>query len=213
MGVIKRGILGGFSNKVANVVGSSWKGIAYMRAMPLSVANPRTVGQINQRTKFGTISAFASGIVGGWIQPLWNRFAVQASGFNDFVRVNLEFVDTDGEVSYSLLSMSRGKLLNIAGGGIMGAPAAGDSTIARNWSNNTGTGNALASDRVHLVAYNVEQKKWSTAVSGQRTNTQLTVQFEDDFVSGDVIYTYMATRRLDGTMVSNSIDNTITIVD
>ncbi len=40
MGIIKRGILGGFSNKVANVVGSSWKGINTMRALPLSVANP-----------------------------------------------------------------------------------------------------------------------------------------------------------------------------
>jgi len=30
MGTIKRGILGGFSGKVANVVGTSWKGIALL---------------------------------------------------------------------------------------------------------------------------------------------------------------------------------------
>ena len=33
MGTIKQGILGGFSGKVGTVVGSSWKGISYMRGL------------------------------------------------------------------------------------------------------------------------------------------------------------------------------------
>ena len=45
MGTIKRGILGGFKNKVGSVIGSSWKGIDTMRSMPLSVANPNTAKQ------------------------------------------------------------------------------------------------------------------------------------------------------------------------
>ena len=48
MGILKQGILGGFSGKVANVVGTSWKGIAVIKAMPLSVANPKTAGQVAQ---------------------------------------------------------------------------------------------------------------------------------------------------------------------
>ena len=51
MGKIGKGILGGVSGKVANVVGASWKGIDYLRAKPQSVANPRSVLQVNQRTK------------------------------------------------------------------------------------------------------------------------------------------------------------------
>jgi hypothetical protein len=34
MGIIKQGILGGFSGKVGNVVGGTWKGIDYMRVLP-----------------------------------------------------------------------------------------------------------------------------------------------------------------------------------
>ncbi len=52
MGRINQGILGGFSGKVGNVVGGNWKGIDYMRVKPASVANPKTVGQVNQRTKW-----------------------------------------------------------------------------------------------------------------------------------------------------------------
>src|SRR5690606_24034661 len=58
MGRIKRGILGGFSGKVANVVGSSWRGISYIKALPQSVANPRTPKQLNQRAKFLAVSQF-----------------------------------------------------------------------------------------------------------------------------------------------------------
>jgi hypothetical protein len=41
MGKISKGILGGFSGKIGNVVGATWKGIDYMRIMPASVANPQ----------------------------------------------------------------------------------------------------------------------------------------------------------------------------
>ena len=52
MGTIKKGILGSFSGKVGNIVGASWKGIAYIRSLPASVRNPRTVKQVTQRSKF-----------------------------------------------------------------------------------------------------------------------------------------------------------------
>ena len=58
MGVIKQGILGGFSGKVANIVGSSWKGIPVIKSLPLSVANPQTAAQTTQRNKLkGVVEA------------------------------------------------------------------------------------------------------------------------------------------------------------
>jgi hypothetical protein len=38
---IPKGILGGFSGKVGNVVGDNWKGIDSMRVKPSTVANPQ----------------------------------------------------------------------------------------------------------------------------------------------------------------------------
>ena len=55
MGTIKKGIMGGFSGKVGNIVGASWKGIAYIRSLPASVHNPRTEKQVTQRNKFSLI--------------------------------------------------------------------------------------------------------------------------------------------------------------
>ena len=95
MGVIKRGILGGVSNKIGNVVGSSWKGIATLRSLPLSVANPRTKAQRDNRDTFTLMSKLGSEVLATVCQPLWNRDAKQMSGFNAYVMYNKKAFDTD----------------------------------------------------------------------------------------------------------------------
>ena len=95
MGIIKRGILGGVSNKIGNVVGSSWKGIATLRTLPLSVANPRTLAQRNNRDTFSVMSKLGSEVLTTVCQPLWNRDAKQMSGFNAYVMYNKKAFDAD----------------------------------------------------------------------------------------------------------------------
>lgn len=96
MGIIKRGILGGFSNKVANVVGSSWKGINTMRALPLSVANPRTAAQVSNRNSFSYFSKIGSDVLSTIVQPLLNRNAKYMSGYNKFIMLNKRAYDLGG---------------------------------------------------------------------------------------------------------------------
>lgn len=81
MGKIGRGILGGVSGKVANVVGSRWKGIDYIRAKPLSVANPRTLLQVNQRTKFALVLRFLQPNL-NFVKIGYKNYAVKKSQFN-----------------------------------------------------------------------------------------------------------------------------------
>lgn len=110
MGIIKQGILGGFSGKVGSVVGTSWKGRAVMKAMPLSVANPRTSGQVNQRTKFTQCVALAKSLLGGSIALLDNPFAGSISGYNRFVKRNIVAFVNDGTLIPSQLTISQGAL-------------------------------------------------------------------------------------------------------
>ena len=95
MGIIKRGILGGVSNKIGNVVGSSWKGIATLRSLPLSVANPNTKAQRDNRDTFTIMSKLGSEVLATICQPLWNRDAKQMSGFNAYVMYNKKAFDAD----------------------------------------------------------------------------------------------------------------------
>lgn len=112
MGKIKQGILGGFSGKVANVVGSSWKGIAVMKSLPLSVANPRTSAQILQRERFSNLVILAASILTSVVKPLWDRFAQKMSGFNDFVKSNFDnFIGETSEIYFPGIAISKGKML------------------------------------------------------------------------------------------------------
>lgn len=93
MGVIKQGILGGFSNKVGTVIGSSWKGIAVMRSMPQSVANPKTASQVANRSKFGQITKLGVQILSSVIQPNFNGQAKRMSGYNLWCKINRDLYE------------------------------------------------------------------------------------------------------------------------
>ena len=110
MAVIKRGILGGFSGKIGNVVGTSWKGIAVMKVKPLSVANPRTVKQVAQRTKFKGVVLAGSNLLINIVKPLWDANAQRMSGFNDFIRNNVEAFSSAGVLDVASFVPSLGKL-------------------------------------------------------------------------------------------------------
>lgn len=97
MGIIKQGILGGFSKKVGSVVGTSWKGIAVMKSMPQSVVNPKTTAQVEQRSAFAYTSKIASALLTPCIQECWNRWAKRQSGYNAFVKKNVGIVKAVGQ--------------------------------------------------------------------------------------------------------------------
>ena len=110
MGTIKSGILGGFSGNVGNVVGSSWKGVDYMKSLPTSVHNPRTPLQVAQRLKMKTIVLMAQLILSSSIKKLWNGAAVKMSGFNAFVKANIGAISSTGVVDASKIVASTGPM-------------------------------------------------------------------------------------------------------
>jgi len=52
MGRFRKGILGGFSGKVGNIIGGSWKGITYMRSLSEITKRPPSEKQLMQRARF-----------------------------------------------------------------------------------------------------------------------------------------------------------------
>lgn len=99
MAIIKKGILGGFSNKVGNVVGSSWKGISTMRSLPASYNDANSESQQKQRTAFSYYSELGSELLTSFIRPVLDPQAKRMSGYNLFVKQNLDAV-ANGSVNF-----------------------------------------------------------------------------------------------------------------
>lgn len=209
MGVIKQGILGGFSGKVANVVGSSWKGIAVIKAKPLSVANPRTAGQVAQRSTLSAIVADARLLLAALIQPFWNPFAQKMSGYNDFVKTNIAAYDENGLNTPASFFSMRGSLLGVVAA--VASASAATNNITINWPNNTGQSDALGTDEINVVIYNETQGYW-VADMGSAIRSAATVVVTDTVMAqADVLRVYTSASRPDVSKVSDSVYGTINV--
>lgn len=202
MGVIKRGILGGFSGSVGNVVGSSWKGIATMKSKPLSVANPNTAAQVAQRTKMTNIVAAAKEILQSIIKPLNDRFASGQSGYNLFVQRNIDLFAT-------VMANPPGDLI-IAAGPVALTPdmavvadASGD-TVTCTWTDNTGDGNALGTDELYVYYENDDQQYRVGVATGIARSVEVAVIPDTVMATGNTLNLYFAWRRADGSQVSDT---------
>lgn len=206
MGVIKQGVLGGFQGKVGPVVGSSWKGISVLKSKPVSVANPRTAGQVAQRSKMSNIVAFASLILAGIIKPLWDRFASQMSGYNDFTATNIALFEEEFPSIPSDLIISKGKMLSTPI--TSQVTTNGSETVKITWSDDSGSGLKLATDEVYALAFNPTSGGVGFAsASERRSDLSSSFEMSKRNMTGQTVYFYLAFRRADGTVVSdNSYD-------
>ena len=211
MGVIKQGILGGFSNKVGAVVGSSWKGIAVMKSKPISVANPRTTGQVNQRNKMKGLTQFLSPILADWIKPLVDRFAVRKSGFNVLTSLNIPFTSDSGIPNFNALILSQGKLTTPLIVDVVAS--AGSQQITIDWNTTLSNQYDANTDQVYVAIYSYTRSEWvvvdSTAIRNAGFVTVLALK---EIVAADLLYVYTAFRRVDGTYVSDNSVSSTTVV-
>lgn len=114
MGTIKQGILGGFSGKVGTVAGSTWKSVHYMRALAISISNPRTEKQQDQRSRFATTINFVKTMT-PFIRFGYKEYSRQQSAFNAAVSYILKHATkNDGEnvsIDYNKALVTHGSLM------------------------------------------------------------------------------------------------------
>ena len=206
MGKIGKGILGGISGKVANVVGGNWKGIDYLRSKPQSVANPRTVLQVNQRTKFALVLRFLQPNL-SFIKIGYKNYAVKQSQFNSAMSyvLNNAIVGTDPTdfaIDYSFALLSRGTLSG-ALNPVFDLSTPGQ--VQFGWDDNSNEGNALATDKVMVVIFN-PLKGESVLITDGATRADLsqTVVIPNSY-AGDDLQLFISFKNAEETQLSNSI--------
>lgn len=204
MGKIGRGILGGVSGKVANVVGARWKGIDYIRAKPLSVANPRTLLQVNQRTKFALVLRFLQPNL-NFVKIGYKNYAVKKSQFNSAMSYLLNNaiigVSPNFEIDYSLALLSRGNL-STALNPVFDLTTPGQ--VEFSWDDNSTDGNANATDKVMVVAYNPLKGESIYLTEGAiRTDLSQSLVLPNSY-SGEEVHLFISFMSADETQLSNS---------
>ena len=202
MAVIKQGILGGFSGKVGGIVGTSWKGIGVMKAMPLSVANPKTSGQVNNRNRNTGVLRFAQEVGTTFIRTYWNRFAKGMSGFNDFMSVNYaSFNGATGLYDDSKMFTSVGKLQQM---NVTSATGNHSANLVANFSARSAAADYVVGDLVDTHFFNIDKGVGVTEMGTAAAAVSVTVTCPDGWLASEQVDAFVSCRRADGTAVSTS---------
>lgn len=205
MGIIKRGILGGFSGKVGNIVGTSWKGRAVIKAMPLSVANPKTTKQVNQRGAMTNCVVAAKEFLGNAIPAICSPFAGDISGYNLFVKRTIKAFDVQGNFDVQKFKISEGSLGNYLNGTV--TYDVSDSEVKFSLSNREHSDYNVETDLVYIVLWNNTQKKGALISKTVATDfVDEKVKIDAGFAAlNDGVSAVVCTKRLDNSRQSGII--------
>ncbi len=89
MAKLTESVIGKLSGKIGQVVGASWKGIAVLRVLAGSVANPQTDKQLAQRQKWSVTMHFLQPL-SEFLQTGFKAYAVKMSGINAAMKYNIK---------------------------------------------------------------------------------------------------------------------------
>ena len=204
MGKINQGILGGFSGKVGTVIGGTWKGITYMRAKAVSIANPRTEAQQSQRIKFSLVLRLLQPCT-NFLRVGYKNYAVKQSAFNAATSYMLSNAITGAYptfgIDFSRVMFSRGALTipanvqtNVTGG-----------SVKILWDDNSASGAASPTDKALAIVVNPDNGEavWTTS-GAERNIGEETLTVPADW-TGDQVEVYLGFISADFKEVSNSV--------
>jgi hypothetical protein len=166
MAILRSGILGHTSGKVAGVVGGKWKNKSYIREFVIP-ANPNTTPQQVQRGKMRDCVAFAKALVGQIFNTYGDKFQKGMSGFNYFIQQNIALFD--GSPTWASIKVTFGKLWQATI--LTVVKVSGTCTIT--WDPASLGNNGAATDAVYACAYRLTTGLWyfATAEVARSTGT------------------------------------------
>ncbi len=203
MANFNKGILGPFRGKVGTIVGSSWKGIDYMRSLP-KAGGKKSEAQLMQQLKFRLAVGFIKSMA-SLVKQSFIGLSKEMSAFNSAVSYLLKHAIAgtapNFSISYADVLISRGELPNVLQPVVVATAASGADF---KWISNAGTGIAHADDRVILLAYEPET---NTTVYSDHAAIRSTEQAALDLSAfhGRKVHTYIGLLSDNGKEVANSI--------
>ncbi len=209
MGKINQGILGGVEGTVGTVIGSTWKGISYIKAKPKSFTDANTEAQKKTRVMFRKLIKLASSLLSTVIRPIWSKKGVKKTASNMFVSRNFENIDP-------LLPLSENPNLVFSEGEL---PLPENLAVQRNvavprgvtisWSDNSDIYMANSEDILRIVA--IAGEKAVTISSANATRNAGNAEIVLPFTEGQTVRIFVFFENTVQHIYSNDVNFTVEI--
>lgn len=150
MAIVQNPLIGRSQNKLGGTVFSTWKGKNVLKGKPLTVANPRTDGQVAQRSAMTQAVAIGRAILSS-IRRSFIEVSAQSTEWASFIKYNLDEAFT---ISGNTATLDSGSMTFAKGTLINPADMAYNSTTGFSWTDNSGVSGANASDAFAYATIN-----------------------------------------------------------
>lgn len=193
MGIIRNGILGGFRKKVGSISGAFWRDLNVIKSLPRKSNKPPTQMQLDQRVKFGLVTAFLS-TMSEFIEEGYGTDGGSTSAMNDAVAYHLKNAVTglgpNFTLDYTKLRFSKGKLSVPS---VYTVDTAAPASVDFNWTLD-GADNKYkdATDVINVLAYNPTKNQFvSLRAAAPRSALNYSLPLPLDFV-GDSVHCFFS---------------------
>jgi hypothetical protein len=203
MGRTRKGLFGGFEGRVGTVVGSTWKDVTYLKSGPKKRSGGFTPAQLVQQAKYRVLMAFLkrmTEIVDIGFKGQDNSMTAFNKAFSYNVRNAMSGSFPSFTVDYPDVLVSDGNLPN---GLSPTANATGSGGVSFYWTDNTGVGQALGTDKAMLVAYCPAVRFPVFKTGGAMRSAELDTLDLTSF-TGETVETWISFISADGQLVSTS---------
>lgn len=205
--------IGKASGSIGNVTFQGWKGIQTARQKPTEVANPKTMGQQNQRAKMTTIIALFR-TAASILSLGFKQLAVKKSAYNAFVQENLKngcITVADAVTSFVAgLFMAAKGTLPVTPETNVSASAALD-TVTVEWSDVPAEGQST-DDLVNILVLSEAGAYLGKAIDfAQRSEGVAQIQLDANINAAQTIAVYFFFRNPVTGAVSDSVYNSVVV--
>jgi hypothetical protein len=204
MAIVQNPVTGRTKKKFATAVFSKQFGKNTMRSKPVEVANPRTLLQKQQRSKF-SLMVELSRMMLSFIRLGFKQVAIGMSQFNVFMKSNIKTVITGTYPNYAIdftkLIVSKGTL---SGADTPEATAETGNKVVITWIDNSGNGDAEETDNALALIINYDKKAVKTdTISKTRGDELLQITVPASWI-GDTVHVYLSFFKDETNAVANS---------
>lgn len=199
------GQAGSFRGKMGQTVISSWRGIDYGKAAPKKSNKAGSTPQVNQRTKFGIMTAFLAHME-SMVSRGYRNDNPKMTAMNIAVKNNLlKAITTVGatfSINYPKVELSSGKLYSVTD---PVAVAAANRIVNVSWTMDDSP-NKLVSpeDPVNFSLYSPATGRSVTAIEASERQSLTRALPIPRFFIGDQLHVYMFLQSVDGKQASRT---------
>lgn len=203
MARLEKGILDEFSGKVGKVVGSSWRGVPYIRSTGRKRSKGLTPKQEEQQAKFKVAAAFSQSMSDLFTLG-FKDYAIRMTGTNYaqslILKEAIVGTNPDFKIAFDRVLVSKGKLPNVEEP-VVSTPKAG--TIQFTWKDTDENGKEKPTDVAILVAYCPELNRtvFKPGATRDTKSTELSVPSK---WNGKVVHTWLSFMSANGKLMATS---------